>query len=64
MVDKIKVFFNYLSSENFALLQNFYIWKLTFYHFKTFHFSICVLNNFACLLCFYVITSEFAFFQK
>ena len=30
MVSKMKVFCNYLSSENFALLQNSYIWKLTF----------------------------------
>ena len=30
MASKIKVFCNYLSSEIFALLQNSYIWKLTF----------------------------------
>ena len=40
MVSKIKVFCNYYSSENFALLQNSYIWKLTFYYLKTFFLLI------------------------
>ena len=39
-VSKIKVFCSYLSSENFALLQNSYIWKLTFYHLKTFFYPM------------------------
>ena len=38
IVNKIKIYFNYLSSENFALLQNSYIWKLTFYQLKTFFY--------------------------
>ena len=41
MMKKIKSFYNYLSSENFAFLQNLYIWKLTFYHLKTiFYFMV------------------------
>ena len=36
IVNKIKIYFNYLSSKNFALLQNSYIGKLTLYHLKTF----------------------------
>ena len=40
MVRKIKVFCNYSSSEIFALLQNSYIWKLTFYQLKTFFYYI------------------------
>ena len=36
MYSKIKVFSNYLSSEIFALLQNFYIKKMTFYHLNLF----------------------------
>ena len=35
MMNKTKVFYNYLSSKIFALLLNSYIWKLTFYHSKT-----------------------------
>ena len=36
MVNKRKFFYNYLSSDNFALLLNSDIWKFTFYHLKTF----------------------------
>ena len=35
MVSRIKYFCNYLNNEIFALLQNSYIWKLS-YHLKTF----------------------------
>ena len=40
MVDKIKVFYNYLSSEILAVILNFYIRKLTFYHLKTFFYPM------------------------
>ena len=45
-MNKIKVFHNYLSSGNFALLQNSYMWKLTFYHLKTFFYYMMNKNNF------------------
>ena len=34
MVNKRKFFYNYLSSDSFALLLNSYIWKLTFLLFE------------------------------
>ena len=40
MVSKIKVFYNYLTSEIFAFLLNSYIWKLTVYHLKTFFYPM------------------------
>ena len=40
MVSKIKVFCNNLNGDNFALLQNSYKGKLTFYHLKTFFYCM------------------------
>ena len=42
MVKKINVFYNYLSGENFALILNSNIWKLTFYHLKTFFYYMVI----------------------
>ena len=42
MMNKTKVFYNYLSGENFAFSLNSYIQVLTSYHLKTF---FCYMMN-------------------
>ena len=61
MVSKIKVFCYYLYSEDFALLQNSYIWKLTFYHLKTFFYPMVSKIK---VFCNYLNSEDFALSQK
>ena len=60
MADKIKVFYNYLSSEIFAFLLNSYIWKLTVYHLKTFFYPKV---NKIKVFCNYLSSENFALLQ-